>query len=127
MIPRPSARLERLAELLHQEISRIVKFDVKDPRTDSVTITRVALSSDFRHAKVYYVASGAAVDRKSVEHGINSAVGFIQHLIGQRIRVKHTPTLRFIYDLSIEQGDHVVEALDRLSTAPPAEPQEGGE
>ena len=47
-------RVLRLERLLFEELDRLFRLEVSDPRLDDLTIARVQLSPDLRNAKVYY-------------------------------------------------------------------------
>ena len=52
-------RMERVQELMKQEISKIILEDVKDPRVGFVTVTRVHVTSDLRSARVFVSLMGS--------------------------------------------------------------------
>ena len=68
-------RSEKVADLIHKEISEIFVKRIKDPRIGFVTITRVAVSEDCRLAKVYFSVTGTVAARKRSTDGLNSAKG----------------------------------------------------
>lgn len=47
-------RTERVAELIRAELGTLILMRLKDPRLGFVTITRVEVSPDLRHARVWY-------------------------------------------------------------------------
>lgn len=108
------SRAERVKQALKEEISKILEYELKDPRVGMVTITRVELTNDLRHAKVYFSVIGDENKKEQTRKGIENATGFVKKLIGQRIRLKFLPEITFKYDDSIEYAQHISEVLDKI-------------
>ena len=108
------ARIEKINEAIRKEISNIVLFEVKDPRLKSVTITHVDVSRDLQYAKVFFSFLGSTDEVKAAQEGLDSASGFIRRLIGQRIRMRYTPEIHFIFDKSIEYGIQIEQAIEKV-------------
>ena len=51
-------RVEKVQELMKQEISDIIFNELKDPRIGFVTVTSVACTEDLREAKIYVSVMG---------------------------------------------------------------------
>ena len=93
----------RLSEVMQQELSDILRKQVKDPRiAEFCTIMRVDVSKDLRHAKVSVSIMGDEVQQKNTLIGLKNATGFIRREIGQRIGLRHTPELLFMLDRSVD-------------------------
>jgi ribosome-binding factor A len=108
-----SDRLRRVDEAVRQVLSDAVATDLKDPRVGFVTVTAVKTSSDLRHARVYVSVLGDAAAREASLEGLRSAHGFLQRRVASELRLKHTPTLEFAYDDSVERGMRLTELIDR--------------
>ena len=107
-------RVEKLQELMKQEISDIVLHELKDPRIGFVTVTSVACTEDLREAKIYVSIMG---DEKAVRdglHGLNSSLGFVRREIGRRIRLRFTPEISFALDASLDYSDHIQRLLNEI-------------
>ncbi len=102
-----SYRPERVAEQIHKEISHLLMHGIKDPRVAPVTITGVKITRDLGLARVYFTVSGEVAERKDAERGLKSAAPFIRRQLGQIIRMRHIPDLRFEYDGSIAYGQKI--------------------
>ncbi len=110
-----SRRTERVSVLLHEEISRLLLEGLHDPRLGQlVTVTNVEISSDLRVATVLITVLGDADNARDAMAGLTSATGFLRREIGQRLKLKRTPELRFSLDGSIKEGDHVLALLDSI-------------
>lgn len=107
-------RAERLAELLKKEISDILLKEVKDPRIGFVSLTDIEVSGDLRHANVYVSVYGNEEERQASMKGLEKATGYIRKLIGERIKVYHTPEIIFKYDNSLEHGAYISRLIDKV-------------
>ena len=108
--PRPG----RVQEALRQEISRVVQNELKDPRLGFLTITKVELTRDLRHARVYFSVLGEMKDKHLALKGLNSAKGYIKNMIGERINLRFVPEVTFKIDESLEHTKEIYDLLDRI-------------
>ena len=104
-------RIEKLQELIKQEMSKMLLKEIKDPRIGFVTVTDVEMTGDLREAKIYVSVMGSEEQIKSSLEGLNSALGFIRREIGQRVRLRFTPEISFALDTSLDYGDHIQKLL----------------
>jgi ribosome-binding factor A len=111
-----SDRMRRVDEGVRQVLSDALA-QVKDPRVGFVTVTAVETSPDLRHATVYVSVLGDPGVRRRTLDGLRSAHGFLQRRVAGELRLKHTPTLAFAYDDSIDRGFRIGELLDREAGA----------
>src|ERR1700692_4923168 len=105
------ARMRRVDEAMRAVLSETITKDLKDPRVGFVTVTGVKTSSDLRHARVFVSVLGDEPTREASLAGLRSAHGFLQSRVAQRLTLKHTPTLTFEYDESIDRGMRISELL----------------
>ena len=75
-------------------------------------MTAVDASPDLRHARVYVSVLGDEEDREQSLDGLRSSHGYLQAGIAKELRIKHTPTLEFVHDESIDHGFRISELLD---------------
>ena len=102
----------RLSEVMQQELSDILRKEVKDPRiAEFCTIMRVDVSKDLRHAKVSISIMGDEVQQKNTLIGLKNATGFIRREIGQRIELRHTPELSFVLDKSVDYSFEIEQLI----------------
>ncbi|MBR4384042.1 MAG: 30S ribosome-binding factor RbfA [Selenomonadaceae bacterium] len=104
-------RIEKLQELIKQEIGKMLLNEIKDPRIGFVTVTDVEMTGDLREAKIFVSVMGGAEQLKTSFEGLNSALGFIRREIGKRIRLRFTPEISFAPDTSLDYGDHIQKLL----------------
>ena len=108
-------RTDRINSEMMREVERVIREDVRDPRTDCIfSITHADVTRDLRYAKIY-VSVLEEDKRAPMMKALKSAAGFIRHEVGQRIQLRYTPELLFYLDTSIEYGVHIAEVLNEIS------------
>ena len=110
-----SRRIDRINELLRQEISQLLARQIKDPRLRGViSITEVQTSADLRNARVLLSVMGDEETKRSALDGIQSAATFLRRELRDRISLRYTPFLKFSLDESLAQADHVLQLMDHI-------------
>jgi len=107
-------RVEKMQELIKQEISTMLIRDVKDPRVKGVTVTSVEVSGDLSYAKIYVSLYGSEKEQDEAWKGLNSALGFLRSEIAKRVSLRVAPILSFHKDTSIAYGSHIEELLHKI-------------
>ena len=107
-------RMDKVNQRMKEEIGDIVLNELKDPRLAFVTIVEVIVSRDLQHAKVYYSVLGTQDQIKKAKDGLLSARGFVRKLIGQRVRMRYTPDIEFIFDSSLEYSARIEGTLQEI-------------
>jgi ribosome-binding factor A len=104
-------RIRRLNQLLREELSRLIRREIKDPRVGLVTVTDVDVSPDLEHATVYVrtVETERAMDELLA--GLASAGGYLRHALGKELRLRRVPELRFEEDHSLEHARRIEDLL----------------
>lgn len=111
------ARMRRVDEAMRAVLSEAISKDLQDPRVGFVTVTGVKTSPDLRHARVYVSVLGDEAARSASLEGLQAAHGFLQGRIAQSLRLKHTPTLSFDYDESVDRGMRISQLLEATQPA----------
>jgi ribosome-binding factor A len=104
-------RMRRVNEALREVVSARLAEGLRDPRIGFVTVTSVDTSPDLRHARVYVSVLGDDEERAATMAGLESAHGVLQLAVSRELRMKHTPTLEFLFDESIDRGMRISELL----------------
>jgi len=107
-------RSEKVAEAIHEEISRLLIKGVKDPRVGFVTVTAVKVTDDLHLATVYFSSIGTEAERKDTEAGLNSAKSYLRREVGKVLRMRYIPDILFKYDESIVYGNHIESILKQI-------------
>jgi ribosome-binding factor A len=110
----PYKRSERIGELILAEIADLIAREIKDPRIGFVTFTRVEMSDDLRHAKVFVSSFGAEPEKARMLQGLSSATGYIRRHLGRALHLRYTPELSFLLDDSLEHGAKIAQILRQL-------------
>jgi ribosome-binding factor A len=112
-----SHRIERVNTLIRRELSDIIHNQLRDPRLDVfITINEVETSVDLKFAKIFVSSIGGKQEEAKVLGVLKAAAGFLRTELAQKVRLKHTPELNFIWDDSIEHGDRILRLIDQVST-----------
>lgn len=112
-MPNPH-RQEKLGELIAVELSDLMRTRLKDPRIGFASITRVEVSGDFRHAKVYVSIMGSTQEREETMRGLKHATGFLRRELGSRLVIRYIPEILFKLDMSIEEGARILERIRQV-------------
>lgn len=109
-----SSRPEKVAESIKKEICGIIRDELSDPRVGFVTITGVDLTADLRFAKIYYSVMGNEKVKNDTLEGLKKATGFIRCKLGEKVRLKFIPEIRFMPDESLDYSQHIEEILRKI-------------
>ena len=112
-----SVRIRRVAEQIRGELSQILRDEVRDPRIRLVTVTRVKLATDLGAATIFYSPLGEDPSEERIselEEAMSAVTSFARRLLSRRMKLRHTPDLRFILDDSIAEGSQTLELIRSL-------------
>ena len=120
-----------MGKAIAEDISEILRTQLKDPRIGFVSVLRAEVSRDLRHARVFITVLGDESQQKDSMEGINSAAGFLRSELSRRLGLRFMPMLEFRLDKSIEHGVRIAKILNEVlppgpatSEAERAEPQD---
>jgi len=99
-----SRRTAKVAQAILEAVSSTILFGLKDPRVKNVTVIHVDVSHDVRNAKVYVSVMGDEKAQSLCMHGLNSARGFLQSKVANRLQTRYTPILSFVLDPGVRQS-----------------------
>ena len=100
-------RPEQVSQIVRQVVAEAISRDVRDPRIGLVTITRVEVSGDLSHAKLYVAAPGEDADRERALEGLDSAAGFLRSRIAKALATRTVPELHFELDRGLEHATRI--------------------
>ena len=109
-------RIEKVSSLLKKEISLILMNDLNDNLIleNFVSVTKVELSGDLQHSKVFISTSAEEKIQKSIIENLDSAKNKIRFLLSQRVKMRRIPEIVFKIDRVLDQGLAVLKVLDEL-------------
>lgn len=119
-------RLEKMSELLRQTIAELLLTKSKDPRLKAVNITGVKVTADLKKAVVHYSTLAGEAERADIKQALAKASGFIRSAVGEELRLKYLPEIKFEFDRNLEYAQHMADVLNLISAAPPSESPEDG-
>lgn len=105
---------DRMDQILKKEISRILQFELKNPKLGFVTVTDVECTRDMSQAKVYVSFLGRQERNDAGMKVLRSAKGFIRSTLAKNIKARKMPDLIFVQDTSLEQGRKIEGILSNL-------------
>ena len=107
-----SIKIDRLNNIFVEQISNILRTEIKDERIHFVTITAVKITSDLSFAKVYVTILDDK-ERESMLKQLNKASNFIERELSKRVEIRKMPNITFVYDESIDNAMHIEDIIER--------------
>ncbi len=108
-------RPDRVGDQIRQELSELLtRGTVHDPGIGFITLTRVQVSPDLQHARVFYTSMGDDKARRETAQALERATPFFRRHLGGRLRLRRVPELEFRFDQTIEQQDRIEQILRDL-------------
>lgn len=112
-----SHRIEKINNLIRQEISELLQRQVKDPRLGTfIAVTEVSTSPDLKSAKVFVSRISNQEEKEETMQALEAAAGFLRKSLMKNLRLRRVPDLYFYWDDSIERADRLFRLLDQAST-----------
>jgi ribosome-binding factor A len=103
----------RVQDLMREEISSIIRRDVKDPGIGFVTILEIKMSDDLRRAKVFCSIYGDDETKEKTIAALKRSRGYIRHLLGQRVKLRYTPEITFLLDNTFDTVAKIEEIMKK--------------
>ena len=109
------ARDLRVSDFVRDEISKILSFEIKDPRIGLTSVTDVRVSRDLSYSDIYVssLSVKSEADQKELLVVLNHAAGFMRSVIAKRHSMRKTPRLRFHYDELLKNGPRLDALIDK--------------
>jgi ribosome-binding factor A len=113
-MPLPYRRADRVEDLVRRELSRLFLREIKDPRLGQVVVTKVEMSADLRHARVFFTGAPGA-DHAAELAGLQRSAGFLRGQLGRCLRLRYAPELVFEVDDSVDRSLHIAALLKQVA------------
>ena len=109
-------RLAKVSSLLKKEITLILQNDLENDliRDYFVNISKIDLSGDLQHCKIYITSTAQEKVRKEIVADLNTVKSSIRHSLGKRIEMRRVPEIIFKEDVVLDKGLSVLKLLDEL-------------
>lgn len=118
-------RVDKVQELIKQEVSKMILRELKDPRIGFATVTQVAVSGDLRHARIFISVMGNDQQKEQTWEGLKNSLGFIRSELGKRVRLRYTPEINLQLDTSLDHSVKIQELLDKVKKEEESPTHEG--
>ena len=120
-----SVKNTRVNEAVREELSRIIRTEIKDPRIAMMTsVTAAIVAPDLKTCRVMISVLGDEQQKKDTMAGLRSAEGFVRRALDRTLNMRNTPELKFVLDESIEYGVRMSKIIDDVVGADEARASE---
>jgi ribosome-binding factor A len=116
-----SRRVLKAAEAIREVVGMTILSDLRDPRVENVTVTRVEVSPDMRNAKVHVSVMGSEAKQNLAIKGLESSAGYLQSKINDRIDTRYTPKLVFKLDDGVKKSIAIAKMLAEVLPESPTD------
>jgi ribosome-binding factor A len=110
------SRSERVADQIQREVAEIITQELEDPRVQRVTVSGSSISKDLSNATLFITVPADGDVERALE-GLNRASKFVRRRLGQRVRMRYVPRLRFAHDVTLDRATRVGELIDAATGA----------
>lgn len=108
-------RPEKVAELVREEITQIVGYELDDPRVAMVTVTDVRMSENLRDARVFVTVMGTEEEATAALKALRHAAPYVRRQLGLELNLRYTPEIHFVRDTVEEKAARVEELLTEIA------------
>ena len=109
-----SVKIDRLEHTFVEQISMILRTEIKDERINFVTVTAAHITNDLSFAKIYVTVLNDE-ERDSILKQLNIASNFIERELSKRIEIRKMPNITFVYDESIEYANNIENIIEDIN------------
>ena len=110
-----SIRTERIASIILKNVTEILRNDVKDPAIGFVTVTDVTVTNDLSYAKIYVTFLDRVDQVEYRMKALNRVKGLVRSKLAKSLSTRKCPEVIFVYDDSLQVGNHIEEVLKDLN------------
>ncbi len=119
-------RPERVADILREEISQIVGYELEDPRLTMVTVTDVRMSANGHDAQVFVTVAGDEKEHQVALNALRHAAPYVRKQLSLSLNLPRTPHIHFVRDRVEEEGERVDKLLMEIEQERSKENDERG-
>src|SRR5258706_12905414 len=98
-------RPERVADIIREEISQIIGYELEDPRLTMVTVTDFRLSDNRREAQVFVTVEGNEEEHLLALSALRHAAPYVRNQLSLSLNLPPTPVIPYVIDTVDEQGE----------------------
>lgn len=104
---------ERISTEILRYVNQIILEEIQDKDIKTITITECRVTNDLSYATLYFT-NYSDIEKKDIEKKLSDAAGFIRGKLSSLIELRHTPSLRFVYDDTIENGNTIERIINNI-------------
>ncbi len=120
-------RSEKVAELVREELTQIIGYELDDPRLTMVTVTDVRMSSNLRDARVFVMVNGTEDEATAALRALQRAALYVRKQLASALSLNYAPHVHFVRDTVEERAVRVDELLTKIKQEAEIESHAGGE
>ena len=109
-----SIKLERINSELVKTISEILANETRDELMHTITITAADVAKDLSYAKIYFT-SMKDLKKEILEKELDEASDFVRREVAEKMDLRQTPKLKFVYDESIEYASRIEKIISEIN------------
>lgn len=116
-------RTDRIGHLIQQEIGNLILREISDVRIGFVTISRVEVTTDLAHAKVFVSVLGSDKEKRDSMAGLGHSASYMRTHLSKVLKMRTVPRLQFVEDKNLDHGFRINQILSdiRKESAKPAD------
>ena len=107
-------RLQRISDRIREILSEMLIREINDPRLEGIFITDVTVDRELAYANIFVSCLEGSTRSKEILAGFKHASGFIRRELANRIDLRSFPHLRFHWDPTPENADHIDRLINEL-------------
>jgi ribosome-binding factor A len=108
-------RIEKVNQLLRQELSDLLLRETKDPRLSGyISINSVTTTPDLRYARVLVSCLCDEEKKKEILAALSHSAGFFRSELAKHLKMRRVPEFSFFWDTSIERGANLLSYMDKV-------------
>lgn len=120
-------RPQQLGEFIRAEMSDLLRLEMRDPRVEMVSITRVEVSPDLKYVRIYFSRLGSDEVRQETLKALRKATPYLRRLLAPRLTIRSVPEIEFRLDSSLVHAERVMRLLNELpELKQPKQPDQPG-
>jgi ribosome-binding factor A len=118
-------RTERVGPLIFEEVSRVLRNRLSDPRLVGLTFTKVKMTADLKIARVYFSVIGGPEQVEAAKKALAGAKGVFKGAISRNLSLRYMPDLQFYYDQNLEYADKIERIIREIKQQEKSDSENG--
>ncbi len=105
-----------MGEEIQRILAEVFTTRVIIPEAGLITVTNVELATDLRNANIFISFLGQSGTSKEALATVINRRKEVRFLLGQELRTKYVPELRFVFDSSYEKSARINSILEDIGS-----------